>query len=99
MAEAGVGVVTLKPDFSGFSGSALSRGVDPGISGADKHVTGRFRKMFTGIAAMGGGILAGVAVGKFLKSTVEAARESEKITKLTEQTIRSMGGASGYTAG
>src|SRR5687768_15286856 len=97
MPEAGVGYVPIKPDLDGF-GRTLDRGVGPEIDKAGKGISGKFKGIFTSVAALGGGILAGAAIGGFLKGAVEEAQEAAKIGRLTEAVIASTGGAANVSA-
>lgn len=59
----------------------------------------RVGSSFKGMAAMAAGALAAVGVGSLLKDAVDEARDAEKIGRLTENVIRSTGGAAHVTAG
>jgi len=78
MAEAGVGFITLKPDFSKFSGKDITRGIDPGLDQTDKHVTSKMGGTFRSVAALGAGLLGAQVVGGFAKGIVSAASSMDE---------------------
>jgi len=82
MAEAGVGFITLKPDFSKFSGRDITRGMDPGLDQTDKHITGKLGNTFKSVAALGGALLGVGVVVDFTKGIVSAASDmNETLSK------------------
>jgi phage-related protein len=77
MTTIGEAYVKIRPDSKGFE-SEVKKGVSGGIAAAAK------------VAA---GILGTVGVASFLKSSINEAREANKISAQTEAVIKSMGGA------
>ncbi len=94
MPEVGVGTVAIRPDFGRGFRSSIDRQVNPAVSGMESKFKGAFGR----IASAAGVALAGAAVVKGLSDAVGAARESIKIGKLTEQVIKTTGGAAKISA-
>lgn len=65
------------------AGSKLGSGMSAGVKTA-----------LSGLAGMAGGL----AVGNFFKDSIDGARESQKVSRLTEQVIKTTGGAAKITA-
>jgi phage-related protein len=97
MAEVGEGIVPIKPDFTGFRG-ALGRGLDPELDHAGKGITSKIGGAFKSAAVIGGGLIAAAGITKFLGDSITEAREANKVAKLTENIIKTTGGAAKVTA-
>lgn len=72
------------------------------VDGLNKQVDGikgSFGKMFGGIAAGATAAFGAVQVGQFLGDAISQYQESAKVGRLTEQVIRSTGGAAQVSAG
>jgi phage-related protein len=104
--QAGVAYVDILPQFKNF-GRQVSNGVvgpatSAGAAGG-KSAGGMFSKHFTpavrNIGATIGGLFAVQKVAQFFGSAIDQARESAKVTALTQQVIKSTGGAAGISAG
>ena len=92
MAEAGVGYITLQPDFSKFSGRDVTRGIDPGLDATDKHITGKLGGTFKSLAVLGGALLGGGVAVDFAKGIVTAASDmNETLSK--SNTVFGLAGA------
>jgi hypothetical protein len=95
--EVGRGVIPVTPDLQHFKRD-LTRGLDPALDDSGKRVQSKLGGAFKSVAALGGALLAGAAVGSFLKGAVDEAREAAKIGRLTENTIKVTGQAANVTA-
>ena len=83
------GGVEAEADRSGKSaGKRMGSGIGGGIAAAAKSFAGPIAAAF-----------GAMAIGNFLKDSVAEARESQKVGAVTEQIIRSTGGAAKLTAG
>ena len=98
------GYLRLVPTVDGIQG-ATARAMAPAAVVADKAgktTGGRFSRAFSpAIAGMGGSLAAlftARAIGGFLKDSIAEAREAQKVGKLTENVIRTTGGAANITA-
>jgi hypothetical protein len=101
MAEIGTAYVTLLPSAKGFV-TELERqlggsGTKPGTTAAKG-----FKSSFTkGVAGIGAGLAGMFAISKvkdFFTSAVGEARESQKVSAITAQVIKSTGGAAQVSA-
>lgn len=89
MAEIASAYLSLIPSMKGASGAIEGEARSAG------SVAGRsFGKMF----ALGAAVIAAAGVGKFLKGSIEEAREANKVGATTEQVIKATGGAANLTA-
>jgi phage-related protein len=86
--------VEVRADTRDFDRQVVS-GVDRTATTAGSKISGALKAAFT----VTGVIAAAGAVGGLLKSSVEEAREAQKVGALTEQIIKSTGGAAKVTAG
>lgn len=98
MPDFGVGEIPIVPDLKGF-GRNLSKGIGRDIDVAGKSAGGRFGSAFKGALAVGGVLAIGSVITKQIGAVFEAASESRKISALTEQVIKTTGGAAKITAG
>jgi phage-related protein len=101
MAEIGTAYVTLLPSAKGF-GSAVEKemggaGTRAGTT-ASKGFSGTFTKGIGKIAYSLGALFAVDKVKDFLTSAVAEARESQKVSAITAQVIKSTGGAAQVSA-
>lgn len=90
----GAGYIDIVPNIAGGWQQALTTDVDR----VTKGIAGKFNSTFRNIAAAAGGIFVGQKVFDFLGDSVDAGRESIKISKLTEAGIKSTGGVANVTA-
>jgi phage-related protein len=102
MAEIGTAYVSLLPSAKGF-GTAVekemgSAGTQAGTT-ASKGFSGTFTKGIGKIAYSLGALFAVDKVKDFLASSVAEARESQKVSAITAQVIKTTGGAAGVSAG
>lgn len=90
--QVGEGVVRIRVDDSGVNSSAIGKQAGDG-----------YKKGFgSALKGLGGVLLGGVAAAgaiNFLKGANEEARESQKVSAQTAQTIKATGGAANITAG
>lgn len=93
MAEIGSAFLSILPSAKGF-GSKLESEVGGEAKGAGKKIGTGFGKVF----AVAAGAVAAVGVAKFLGGAIADARESQKISALTEQVIKTTGSAANVTA-
>jgi phage-related protein len=89
--SAGTASVEVVPDASGF-GSKLAADIQKGIGGVGGALANIGKVAVAGIA------LGTAAVGIFAKQSIDAARESIKVSAQTEAVIKSTGGAAGVTS-
>jgi hypothetical protein len=94
MAEVASAYVSLIPSAKGFA-SGVMRETDRAATTAGKSFSSKFAGSVKGIL---GGALAGIGVTKLIGDTLSEAREAQKVGALTEQTIKSTGGAARVTA-
>lgn len=95
MFEVGSAIARIKADVSGFKSGVA-------------QVQGDTKKMKTGFSDLGAGAIKmagifGIALGAagvvgFLKSSVDAFKENERVMAQTEAVIKSTGGAAGFSA-
>ena len=94
MSEVASAYVSLIPSFKGGAASII-RQTDSAATSAGKS----FSKRFSGtVKGMLGGALAGIGVTKLLSDSIGEAREAQKVGALTEQVIKSTGGAARVSA-
>lgn len=101
MAEIGTAYVALLPSAKGF-GTAVQKELGPAGTQAGGTASKGFRGTFLkGLAGMGTAMVGMFAISKvtdFFQSSVEEARESQKVNALTTQVIKSTGGAAQVSA-
>lgn len=93
MAEVASAYVSLLPSTRGF-GSKMSSDLKGEVGKSGTSLGRTFGKLF----AVAGGALAAIGIGGFLKDSIAEAREAQKVTAITEQIIKSTGGAAKVTA-
>ena len=93
----GTGWVKIKPDTRGF-GKELGKGIGKDVDGIGKSAGGRFKTSFGSMLTAGGGLFAAAGVGKLIGTAFSEGAEAIKIGKLTEQVIKTTGGAAKITA-
>lgn len=101
MAEIGTAYVTLLPSAKGFADATAKEMGAAGTSGgtvASKGFKGAFIKGAAGIGAAVGGMFAIDKVKDFFVTSVDEARESQKVAALTAAVIKSTGGAAQVSA-
>ena len=89
MAQVGAAYIPVRADMSQFNA---------GVTAGTKQAGSSIANFVKGAAGAMAGLFAAQAVGNFFGGAIEGAREAAKVTALTEQVIKSMGGASGLTA-
>jgi hypothetical protein len=90
----GHGVVPIKPDF----GADFHRNIQREGAKATDGLTKQFKGAFSVIAKAAGAMFVGTQVISVFKSAFAEAAEAQKIGRLTEQVIKSTGGAAKITA-
>ena len=94
MAEVASAYVSLIPSFKGGA-SSITRQTDAAARTSGK----RFGSIFSGsLKSVIGGALAGAGVTRLLSDSLGEAREAQKVGALTNQVIKSTGGAANVTA-
>jgi len=89
----------VRPDTTGFS-TSLSRQVDPAMDAAGRRSASRFSAGFKRAAVgISLGIVGAATAGiRLAASSLDEAREAQKVGALTASTIRATGGAAKVTA-
>ncbi len=90
----GHGVVPIRPDF----GADFHRNIQREGTKATDGLTKQFGGAFRNIAKLAGGMFIGAQVVDVFKGAFKEAQEAQKIGRLTEQAIKSTGGAAKITA-
>jgi phage-related protein len=99
--ELATAYVSLVPSAKGMGaaiGKELGGPVEQAAGDAGKKAGGILSSTLGKAAAIGGGLLAANTVKNFLGSTIEAARESNKVAAQTEQVIKSTGNVANVSA-
>ena len=95
--------VAILPDTTQFGRQLQTQLRRIDAANAGKHVGGSFSSGFSGafkgVAVGLAGAFAAVGVGALFKGFISDAAEAAKITRITENTIRSMGGVANVSAG
>src|SRR5690348_13180635 len=87
-------------------GSSMNRQIGPQITSSAKTAGSRFGKVFAyasmsplkAIGAAAVGLFAVQKVKQFFSGAIDEARESQKVSALTAQVIKTTGGAAGISA-
>ncbi|MGZ4530726.1 MAG: phage tail protein [Mycobacteriaceae bacterium] len=103
--DVGDAFLNIVPSMRNF-GRTLDNGVGRSIDGSAKKAGSRFGKVFAyasmsplkAIGAAAVGLFAIQKVKEFFTSAISEARESQKVSALTAQVIKSTGGAAGISA-
>jgi hypothetical protein len=106
VAEVGSAYVSILPSAKGFAGK-LGSEIGPGVDKAGKDSGDRFGKVFArsyagplkAVGALALGIFAVDKVKDFFSASIGEARESQKVSALTAQVIKTTGGAAHISAG
>lgn len=105
MAEVASAFVSLMPSAKGFGRSSESQ-IGPQMNGVAKRTGSRFGKVFAyssmsplkAIGAAAVGLFAVQKVKDFFQGAIGEARESQKVSAITAQVIKSTGGAANISA-
>jgi phage-related protein len=98
LATAYVSIVPSAKGMGAAIGKELGGPVEQAAGDAGKKAGGILSSTLGKAAAIGGGLLAANELKNFLGSTIDAARESNKVAAQTAQVVKSTGGAANLTA-
>jgi phage-related protein len=93
MAEIASAYVSLLPSAKGF-GSKLNSEVGGSVRSSGTSLGRTFGKLF----ALSAGVIAAAGVGRFLKGSIDEAREAQKVGAQTNAVLKSTAGVAGLTA-